>query len=331
MVAAPPGVAELSRASRFRRGTSVSVSRWSPRDGSRSRWLGVVRAVDGDCVLVEALSGGAGSQWRFASDLCACETVADDGSIALCRGGLDLLRCGAYEALPDLWRRTVLVRGVEVHALEDVPDDPESTDGPRTLWPAAVAAARLLEGVADQIRGASFVELGAGSGLPSVAAVVLGAAAVVATEQPNAVAFLEWNCLANAHLGAPKAVNVEALDWFAPATIPPGLAPRVVLASDCTYNVQLHDALLGTIAALLARTPPDGGKAFALVVSDEASTPNAGRTLRAFVDAARARFALDADEVDPVHAHEGNNAPPPHWRTRTPPTVRAFRLELRRV
>ena len=43
----------------------------------------------------------------------------------------------------------------------------------------------------------------------------------------------------------------------------------------------------------------------------------------------RLDVAIDgADEVDPV-AHEGN-APPPHWRTRTPPTVRAFRLELRR-
>ena len=289
---------------------SVSVARWSPADGARSRALGRVAALRGDAALVEI---GGRTQWRFGSDCSACATVADDGSVALCRGGDDLRRCGAYEPTVDCWRRAVLVRGVEICALEDVADDPASTDGPKTLWPAAVAAARALEALGAELAGQAFLELGAGSGLPSVAAAVLGARPVVATEQPNAVAFLATNVLANRAVAAAGRVAVEALDWF--GACPASLAPRVVVASDCTYNVALHAALLGTLAALLGRAVG----AFALVVSDEASTPNAAATLRAFVDAAQATYALDVAELPADGA----------WRARSPDTVRAFRLSAR--
>ena len=85
----------------------------------------------------------------------------------------------------------------------------------------------------------------------------------------------------------------------------------------------LHGPLLTTIAALLRRQPQDsrrerGRKPRALVVSDESSTPAAGRTLAAFLAAASRDHGLAASEV-------------PHgpWRAGTSRTVRAFFLVVR--
>ena len=100
------------------------------------------REAPADCVLIKSSEGTA---WAFASDCHASSTSADDGSIALCRGGEDLGKAGLWENRASRWRRTVLINGCEVHALEDAADDDDGCDGLRTLWPAALACARLLK------------------------------------------------------------------------------------------------------------------------------------------------------------------------------------------
>ena len=282
-------------------GGLVSAAWWD-FGGGRRRTHGVAARVGATAVLVADAAGGA-TRWHFADDVTASETRVDDGAVARCRGGGDLSASGAYEPGVGRWRRYAVARnGVAIYALEDVPDDAESTDGPRTLWPSALACCRLLGDLG--VRGRRVLELGAGSGLPAHAASVLGAVSVCASEQASGLAFLAENALAN---GA--RVDVLDLGWGAP--VPAALAPDVVLASDCTYNTALHAPLLDTLAALLRRTPG----AAAYVVSDEASTPAAGRTLAAFVASARERrLAVDELAVDDPYA---------------PATIRAFRLTPR--
>ena len=119
------------------------------------------------------------------------------------------------------------------------------------------------------------------------------------------------NALANAALSWVGAAGIEVAELAWGAGAADGLAPDVVVASDCTYDRRLHGILLDTLVDLLA---PGGRAAAAFVVSDEASTPAAATTLRAFVAAATAR-GLRARELD--------REP---WLARAPPSVRAFRL-----
>ena len=134
--------------------------------------------------------------WRFASECCRSSTTkTDDGSIALCRGCVDLARhSGCYEPRVDRWRRTHLLRsGVPLTLLEDALQDADGRcDGAKTLWPAALLAARLLE-CTRVARGRCVVELGAGCGLPSLVCARTGATRVVATEHPTALRFLREN------------------------------------------------------------------------------------------------------------------------------------------
>ena len=274
----------------------VSCARWT--QSGRVRCRGQVRRRLADCVLVQT---GTGSRWAFASDCHGSSTHADDGSVALCRGGEDLRHAGLWEPKAARWRRTVLVRGTEVHALEDAADD-DGCDGLRTLWPAALACTRLLETYVVDVSNKHVVELGAGCCVPSVSAAVLGAASVVATEMAASLAQLGENLLANAN----TRTAARCLDWREP--LPAEVVTDLVIACDCTYNAALHAPLLQTLVALFARRR--GAKA--LIVSDEASTPNARRTLAAFQRACR-DHGLVVGEI-----------PPGIWRRRSAATVRAF-------
>ena len=108
--------------------------------------------------------------------------------------------------------------------------------------------------------------------MPAVAAAILGASSVIATEMQPSMAQLGENLLANGH----TRISARCLDWREP--LPADLIGDLILACDCTYNAALHEPLLQTLVSLFARQR----HAKALIVSDEASTPNAARTLAKF-------------------------------------------------
>ena len=249
------GVANVGR---LETNADVSCARWTP--AGRVRCRGKVERRLADCVLMKTNNGTA---WAFASDCHASSTSADDGSIALCRGGEDLGKAGLWEAKAARWRRTVLINGCEVHALEDAADDDDGCDGLRTLWPAALACARLLEDGVVDVQNKAILELGAGCCVPAVAAAILGASSVVATEMQPSMAQLGENLLANGQ----TRISARCLDWREP--LPADLIGDLILACDCTYNASLHAPLLQTLVSLFARQR----HARALIVSDEASTP----------------------------------------------------------
>ena len=288
------GVANVGR---LETNADVSCARWTP--AGRVRCRGKVERRLADCVLIKTSTG---TSWQFASDCHASSTSADDGSIALCRGGEDLGKAGLWEAKAARWRRTVLINGCEVHALEDAADDDDGCDGLRTLWPAALACARLLEDGVVDVQNKAIIELGGGCCVPAVAAAILGAASVVATEMQASMAQLGENLLANGQ----TRISARCLDWREP--LPADLIGDLILACDCTYNASLHEPLLQTLVALFARQR----HAKALIVSDEASTPNAARTLAKFQKAC-VENGLVIGEI-----------PDGAWRRRSPQTIRAF-------
>jgi predicted nicotinamide N-methyase len=89
---------------------------------------------------------------------------------------------------------------------------PESS-GQKCLWAAGLVLTRYLEELSALgtlvVAGRTVLELGAGAGLPSIFAhKVLGAALVVASEQPSCMGYLRQNMAANGYL--PAAVSVSA-------------------------------------------------------------------------------------------------------------------------
>jgi len=108
-------------------------------------------------------------------------------------------------------------------------------------------AARLQH---EPVRGASAVELGAGTGLPGLAAASLGAERVTLTDLESNLDLLSRNAAAN---GLEDLVTVAPLDWTLP--LPAALraaAPfDLVLAADVVHWEALFRPLLRTMVSLL--------------------------------------------------------------------------------
>jgi predicted nicotinamide N-methyase len=105
------------------------------------------------------------------------------------------------------------------------------------LWPAAVALAGALPGVAGQ----HVCELGCGLGLPSLVAAACGADVTATDWAPEAIALLRENAGRNG-----LDVRTEVLDWREP------WAARfdLVLAADVLYEQRNVEPLLARLREL---------------------------------------------------------------------------------
>lgn len=124
-----------------------------------------------------------------------------------------------------------------------------------TVWPGAYLLASYCSQpeVARTLAGARVIELGAGSGVPGLAAWVAGARTVALTDLPENLDRLRAVVAAN---GASAGVEVQPVDWCAP----PARAEAwdVLLAADCVFWPALFAPLLQTLRAL---AHPDGAAA----------------------------------------------------------------------
>ncbi|XP_037384522.1 protein-lysine methyltransferase METTL21C [Talpa occidentalis] len=122
------------------------------------------------------------------------------------------------------------------------------------VWPAAVALCRYLEEHAEELnlQDAKILEIGAGPGLVSIVASILGAE-VTATDMPDILGNLQYNLLRNTLTRAAHLPDVRELVWGE------GLEqhfPRAachydyVLASDVVYHHHCLQPLLATMAHL---------------------------------------------------------------------------------
>src|SRR5437764_5727180 len=112
------------------------------------------------------------------------------------------------------------------------------------LWPSGVALAEVVAGL--DVRGVRVLELGAGLGLPSLAA-ALGGAEVLATDwAEDAVALLRANAARNG-----IALRAEVARWDEPDRFEAGW--DLVLAADVLYEARNAEQLLALLPRLQAR------------------------------------------------------------------------------
>jgi predicted nicotinamide N-methyase len=111
------------------------------------------------------------------------------------------------------------------------------------LWRSGVALAEEVAGT--ELRGLGVVELGAGLGLPSLAAARGGAEVLAADADPEALALLERNAGANG-------VSVEGavVDWHFPGPLVDRAPFELALAADILYLPSSADAMLELLPRL---------------------------------------------------------------------------------
>lgn len=147
-------------------------------------------------------------------------------------GGRDWIFC----AVPDA---NALLRQVET----DI--DLDTFPYGLLLWPSALALAERLAAEPSLVAGRRVLEIGAGVGLPGLAAQHLGASVTQTDYQDAPLMLARRNAARNGVTG----IVYRTLDWRQP----PALAPfDVVLASDVLYERDLHDALFALLPAVLA-------------------------------------------------------------------------------
>jgi predicted nicotinamide N-methyase len=111
------------------------------------------------------------------------------------------------------------------------------------LWPSGIALAGAVGGL--ELRGVRVLELGAGLGLPSLAA-ALGGADVLATDwAEDAVELLRTNALRNR-----VALRVERVRWDEPEPLLREAPWPLVLGADLLYEQRNADALLELLPRL---------------------------------------------------------------------------------
>lgn len=138
-----------------------------------------------------------------------------------------------------------------------------------TTWRAARALGCYvaLLGTAGDLDGKCLLELGAGTGLPTLVSALCGASNVYATDADvHALRNLRVNLKANLPGDLCDRVNTHTLDWRHYA-VPdhrqelwvPGGAIDLILASDCLYDSSEWDMFLGCVCWLLDHTNSSDG------------------------------------------------------------------------
>ena len=111
------------------------------------------------------------------------------------------------------------------------------------LWPSGLALARVVGGL--DLAGRRVVELGAGLGLPSLAAALRGGDVLATDWAEDAVALLRDNAARNA-----IALRAERVRWDEPGPLLAGAPWDVVLGADLLYEQRNADRLLQLLPQL---------------------------------------------------------------------------------
>jgi predicted nicotinamide N-methyase len=111
------------------------------------------------------------------------------------------------------------------------------------LWPSGVALAQVVAGL--DLIGRRVVELGAGLGLPSLAAALVGADVLATDWAEDAVELLRENAARNE-----LRLRVERVRWDEPGPLLAGAPWDLVLGADLLYERRNADQLLELLPRL---------------------------------------------------------------------------------
>jgi len=146
----------------------------------------------------------------------------------------------------ELAGRTVsLLRPPSADALidEEAFDEDEFLPYWAELWPSGLALARAAGALS--LEGARVLELGAGLGLPSLAAAVRGAEVLATDWAEDAVELLRRNAERNGIV-----LRAEVVRWDEPAPLVRDAPWRLVLGADLLYERRNADQLLELLPRL---------------------------------------------------------------------------------
>ncbi len=114
------------------------------------------------------------------------------------------------------------------------------------LWPSAIALAHELASRADELRGASLLELGAGTGLPGIVAASFGARVVQVDRNELALHV----CRRNAERNGVTSIEHRLADWTAWEDTS---RYRLIVGSDVLYASRMHPFLQRILETNLER------------------------------------------------------------------------------
>ncbi|KAL4114643.1 hypothetical protein PRIC2_014099 [Phytophthora ramorum] len=204
---------------------------------------------------MEALGADAASQ-RTLSFVCG--SCGDDAALAV---PLDKAQGAVTAVEPKLKRRrlgeTSIVDVRLVELIRDLDEANEDNDKHYGLfvWPSALLLSRFVAREVDSLcRDKVVLELGCGTGLPSILAGLCGATKVYLTDRPDAV-DVQRNAEANIKLnGLEDRAQFIGLTWGDMLVPDKVLAifrsVQVILAADCFYQSEDFEKVLATVALI---------------------------------------------------------------------------------
>jgi predicted nicotinamide N-methyase len=135
-----------------------------------------------------------------------------------------------------------------------------------TVWDSARALSNVLAAKpAGFFTGSSFLEIGCGLAIPSMVAMIRGAASVVATDiHPDVPAFLERNLRANGLEGRPG-FQYMPVDWRRDAGLVLAAPVTCILGSDILYDRGQAGAVAAFLGMAFARRGSGRGAERAII------------------------------------------------------------------
>ena len=204
---------------------------------------GIVQDIGTQARLILVKDSDGASSWHFLDT--AVQWSSDAGCVsrvAFHLSSLKELRAeGHYCPQLKQWKRMFLTKcGIAILLVEDVPE----AGGQNCIWGAGLVMARYLEHQASHLNlaNSSILELGAGCGLTSMVAALLGAR-VFATEQTSCIPYLSQNIALN---NIP--VNIRTLHW---ANASKNMRFPLILGCDITYDPSFYADLFATFSSCL--------------------------------------------------------------------------------